>query len=163
MTRIPLGKTFIDPTRRNIFIDSCVLDTDMETEKNATRQLLYLFDKEKIYLQLAHSTKKEISHPNTPAIKKLLASQMVYSLKTQMTQNQQREKLLIYEILTGNSKKEKMKMDAENVFEASKYCAFFVTPDTRIIKKRLKLQEVSSAIIVKPSELMKQINQTIKV
>lgn len=35
--------------------------------------------------------------------------------------------------------------DAENIFEASKYCSFFVTTDTRIIKKRNELQKVSSA------------------
>jgi hypothetical protein len=161
MTRIPFGKTFIDPTRRNIFIDSCVFDTDMENEKIAAMQLLDLFEKEIIYLQLAHSTKNEISHPSTPGFKNLLANQMVYSIKTQRTQEQQKEKLLIYKILTGNSKKEKMKMDAENVFEASIYCAFFVTTDKRIIKKRNELQKVGSAIIVKPSELINKINQAI--
>ena len=161
MARTPLGKTFIDPTRKNLFIDSCAFDTDMVTEKNAAMELQELFDKEIINLQLANSTKIEIDHPNTPGIKKLLASRMIYSLKTQMTPEEQNEKLKIYTILTGNSKKEKMKMDAENVFQASKYCAFLVTTDKRIIKKRNELQKVSSVLIVKPSELINQIKKVI--
>ena len=49
---------------------------------------------------------------------------------------------------------EKMKKDAEHVFEAGKYCGYFVTPDERILKKEPELEAICFATIVKPSELL---------
>jgi len=45
--------------------------------------------------------------------------------------------------------------DADHVFEASKYCGYFITTDKRILNKKDELERICSAIIVKPSEFLK--------
>ncbi len=52
-----------------------------------------------------------------------------------------------------------MEQDANHVFEAHKYGGYFVTTDSRIIKKRTRLGKICNAIIVKPCELIEILNE----
>lgn len=69
-------------------------------------------------------------------------------------------KQAIWDVLTGNGKPEKMKADAEHVFEASKYGSYFITTDRRILDKRDDLSKIGvSCWIILPSELLGIVNQ----
>ncbi len=105
-------------------------------------------------LHLAHSNQKEIEHPNTPDWVKRETASLIYSLETSLTPREVKQKATIAEILAGNGKPESIAADAAHVFEAGKYCGYFVTADERILKKKAELESVCAAVIVKPSQLL---------
>jgi hypothetical protein len=154
MRRKPLGYKPPDPKRRNNFLDSCAFDPDCATEAQASLKIFKKYQNEELILHLAHSTQKEIEHPNTPAWVKNEANSFIYTLPTSLTIDEQNTKKRIWEILTGNGKPEKMKKDAEHVFEASKYGGYFITTDARIIKKKQEIESICSVIVVKPTEFL---------
>ena len=78
---------------------------------------------------------------------------MIFTVETDLTPNEQRTRMEIHRVLTGkNGKPEKYEGDARHVFEAGKYCGYFITTDKRILDKRGELHKVCAATIVTPSE-----------
>ncbi len=158
MRRKPLGYRPIDPRVTTIFIDSCAFDPKYWPEDQAALDLFKLSEKGELILNIAHSTQKEIEHPNTPGWVKREANKVIYTIKTSLTSDELNRKAMILRILAGNGKPENMVKDAEHVFEADKYSSYFVTTDERILKKKEELQDVVSVHILKPSELLEIIN-----
>lgn len=158
MRRKPLGYRPADPRITTIFIDSCAFDPKYSPEDQASLSLFKLSEEGELILNIAHSTQKEVEHPNTPGWVKREANKLIYTIETSLTSNEQSGKAKILRILAGNGKPEKMAKDAEHVFEADKYGAYFVTTDERILKKREELKDIVSVHILKPSELLAIIN-----
>lgn len=144
----------LNPYYANIFIDSCAFDPKYEPEASAAEEIFRRREKEEIILVIAHSNMKEAEHPNTPKRVKDAALEQISTIETNLVQQEKLKKQEIWGVLTGNGKPEKMKQDAEHVFEAHKYGGYFVTTDERILKLRDKLHSISNAHIVKPSELV---------
>lgn len=154
MARKPLGYKPINPKIRNNFLDSCAFDPKYSPEDAASQKIFELYKNGEMVLNIAHSNQKEIEHPNTPDWVKTEALGMIYTIETSLTNGEQQQKQEILNILAGNGNPEKMKKDAEHVFEAGKYGGYFITTDERILKKKPDLEAICSAIIVKPSELL---------
>ncbi len=57
----------INPLITNVFLDSCAFDPKYHPEDEASMELYKLYDQGELVLHIAHSTQKEIEHPNTPA------------------------------------------------------------------------------------------------
>jgi hypothetical protein len=144
----------INPYISNIMVDSCAFDPKYDPEDKASEAL---FKNDRLNLIVTHSNLKEIDHPNTPNWVKKEASCRLYTIETSLNDDEEARKKKIHEILTGNGKPEKMKQDAEHVFESQKYGGYFVTTDARILSKRDELSKISNARIVKPSELLESI------
>jgi len=156
MTRIPLGRNYLDPRRANNFLDTCAFDPKYSPEHEAAEQIRSLGKQHIVQLLLAHSNQKEIDHPNTPADVKREALDMIYTIPTMLTSEEVNRKTKIHEVLTGNGKPEKYAADAAHVFEAGKYGGgYFITTDQRILDKRPELRSVSQATILRPSEWLK--------
>ncbi len=156
MTRIPLGRKFLDPRRANNFLDTCAFDPKYSPEHEAAEQIRSLGKQQIVQLLLAHSNQKEIDHPNTPADVKSEALAMIFTIPTMLTTDEVNRQTKIHEVLTGNGKPEKYAADADHVFEAGKYGGgYFITTDQRILDKRVDLNKVSQANILKPSEWLK--------
>lgn len=143
-----------NPYYANIFIDSCAFDPKDEPEASATAEIFRRHEKKDVSLVIAHSNMKEAEHPNTPRHVKDAALAQIFTIETNLTQPERMKKQEIWAVLTGNGKPEKMKQDAEHVFEAHKHGGYFVTTDERILKLRDKLHRISDAYIVRPSELV---------
>lgn len=142
----------INPYITNILIDSCAFDPKYGNEAVASQELL---DNSELDLMIAHSTMKEIEHPNTPKYVKALAQAMIYTIQTSLTESEYKVKQAIWDTLTGNGNPEKMKADSEHIFEAHKYGDYFITTDDRILKKRDELTKIGvSCWIMLPTELM---------
>lgn len=154
MRRGPLGYRPINPKITTIFIDSCAFDPKYSPEDQASLSLFDLSEKGELVLNIAHSTQKEVDHPNTPTWVKREANKLIYTIETSLTPDEQNRKAKILRILAGKGKPEKMIKDAEHVFEADKYSSYFVTTDERILKKREELKDVVSLNILKPSGLL---------
>lgn len=144
----------LNPYYANIFIDSCAFDPKYEPEASAAEEIFRRHEKEEVSLVIAHSTMKEAEHPNTPRRVKAAALAQIFTIETNLTPPERNKKQEIWDLLTGNGKPEKMKQDAEHVFEAHKYGGYFVTTDERILKLRDKLHKISNAHIVKPTEVI---------
>lgn len=154
MLRRPLGYRPINPKITTIFIDSCAFDPKYSPEDQASLCLFELSEKGELILNIAHSTQKEVEHPNTPGWVKREANKLIYTIETSLTPDEQNRKTKILKILAGKGKPEKIIKDSEHVFEADKYGSYFVTTDDRILKKREELKDVVSVHILKPNELL---------
>ncbi|MDA8161567.1 MAG: hypothetical protein M0022_01480 [Desulfobacteraceae bacterium] len=144
----------INPLIANVFLDSCALDPKYHPEDNASMELYDLYDHGELVLHIAHSTQKEIDHPNTPVCVKRIANTCLFTCKVQNIEEEIKRKEAILKILAGNGNPDAMRSDAEHVFEASKYGSYFVTTDARILNKRAELQHFCGVIILRPSEIM---------
>jgi len=149
----------LNPFYANIFIDSCAFDPKYQPESNCAEEIFRLYENDKINIVIAHSNMKETEHPNTPARVKEEALTKIFTMETNLVPEERQRKQDIWNILTGNGKPEKMKQDANHVFEAHKHGAYFVTTDARIIKKRGDLHRMCNARIVKPCELLALIKE----
>ncbi len=151
--RVRLG---VDPRRRNVFLDSCAFDLKNEPEAGASLEIFEGSRNDRIgALTIAHSTLKEVEHPNTPDWVKRESLTMIHSLEVGLTPQERKNQEQRLDVLAGNGRRDKMLQDATHVFEASKYGgAYFITTDERILKRRSELGRICSAVIVKPTEFL---------
>ena len=150
-----MARKNLDPRRTNILVDSCAFDPKYSPEDKASETLFKLSQENEIILIVAHSNQKEIEHPNTPAWVKREAQSRIYTIETGLTDNERSMKTKILGILAGDGKPEKMRQDAEHVYEASKYGSYFVTTDERILKREKELYECRTVTVLRPSEMLR--------
>jgi hypothetical protein len=150
-----LAYKHLDPKRVNNFLDSCAFDPKYSPEDEAAERICKFGNDGLVNLILAHSNQKEIDHPNTPQSIKKVSVGMIYTIESALTPEEKRRKSAIHAALTGNGKPATYAADAAHVFEAGKYGGYFITTDDRILKKRKELQGLSGAVILKPSEWLK--------
>jgi hypothetical protein len=123
-------------------------------EDQASEALFQLSQENKIILIIAHSNQKELEHPNTPVWVKREAQSRIYTIATNITTKEQEIKDAILSLLAGKGKPENMRQDAEHVYEASKYGSYFVTTDSRILKRERELFELCTVRVLKPTEML---------
>jgi predicted nucleic acid-binding protein len=148
---------FIDPRRTNIFIDSCAFDPKYAPEHGSAKRLLQMSDDSEINLTIAHSTMKELEHPNVPLTVKRQANARIFTLGVQLTPDELKLKEEILRVLAGNGKRENVIQDAEHIFEAQKYGKFFVTADRGILKRKSQLGQLCGVVVLLPSEMLRRI------
>jgi len=105
-------------------------------------------------LQIAHSTQKEVEHPNTPDWVKEQAGGLIYTINVELTPNERNTLGGIEVILAGNGKIENIKQDAWHVFEAAKYDHYFITTDKRILARADELRDRSGVNVLLPSQFL---------
>ena len=153
-----MSQRFINPLITIIFLDSCAFDP-YYPEDSASMELYQLCEQGELVLHIAHSTQKEIEHPNTPSWVKQQANMSISTYKFQLIEEEIRRKDEILFILSGNGNPDRVRNDAEHVFEASKYGSYFVTTDARILKKQAELYSLCGVVILKPTEILKIIRE----
>jgi len=144
----------LSPLIVNNFIDSCAFDPKYEPEASAAVEIFKLSESEEFGLEIAHSTQKEIEHPNTPDWVKRQATGLIYTLGVQLTPNEKELLNDIEVILAGNGKIENIKQDAKHVFEAAKYGHYFITTDKRILAWAQELRDRSGVNVLLPSTFL---------
>lgn len=150
-----MARKHLDPRDENVFLDSCAFDPKYAPENVAAEMLFRRSENSDLLLHIAHSTQKEIEHPNTPTWVKQRANSVVYTIETTLVESERKLRAQILRILAGNGKPENVSQDTQHVFEAAKYGSYFVTTDERILKKKSELCAACDVDIVKPSELAK--------
>ena len=143
-----------NPEVVNILLDSCAFDPKYGPEDVASAEIFRWCEESRLTLMIAHSTQKEIEHPNTPSWVKHEASYRVPTMPTELNQDERHQLQAILETLAGNGVPENFTQDAQNVFEAGKYGPYFVTTDKRILNKAAQLHDLCGALVVKPSRLL---------
>ncbi len=148
-----------NPIINNNFLDSCAFDPKYDPEDSASIDIFKLSQEGKVLIQIAHSTQKELDHPNTPEWVKSEAKNLIYTIKVSLTANEENELHQIEAILAGNGKVENIKQDARHVFEAQKYGAYFITTDNRILSRAHELYLACGVSILKPSDFLSLVLQ----
>lgn len=149
----------VSPLLVNNFIDSCAFDPKYEPETSASNEIFEFSEEQHFGMLIAHSTQKEIDHPNTPAWVKKQATGLIYSMNVQLTPNERKLLGDVELILAGNGKIENITQDARNVFEAQKYGGYFVTTDKRILSRAGQLKKRCGVSILLPSEFLALVKQ----
>lgn len=149
----------INPLTANNFVDSCAFDPKYEPEDRASEEIFRLFKEGKLLIQIAHSTQKEIDHPNTPVWVKREALNLIYTIPVHLTDSELRKLREIEAILAGNGKVENILQDAKHVFEAQKYGSYFATTDSRILDQAGTLRLACNVNVLKPSEFLSLVKQ----
>ena len=144
----------IDPLIRNNFMDSCAFDPKYEPETSSSNEIFALSEAGNFLLHIAHSTQKEIDHPNTPDWVKRTAAGLIFSMPVQLTEPEVALLNDIRRILAGNGTVENILQDAQHVFEAQKYGYYFVTTDKRILARAGDLGKRCSVSVLLPSEFL---------
>jgi hypothetical protein len=153
MARIPFGRNPPDPRRRNTFVDTCAFDPKVEPEHSAAQKIRAIRQGGNISILLAHSNRKEIEHPNTPADVKAEAADMIYTINVPLTPAEHQKRVLVHQTMTGDGNADRYEADAHHIFEAGRYGGgYFVTTDQRILNRKSLLEPISGANIVKPTE-----------
>ncbi len=147
----------IDPRYAQLFLDTCAFDPKYSPEHESAAAIWKLHEEEVLNLVLAHSNQREIDHPNTPSWVRSQAAQMIYTLPDSLTQEELRRLDVLLTLLRGNSISNQHDDDALHIFEASKYGAFFLTTDRRILGLRSRIYDLCSVQVMKPSEAIARI------
>jgi hypothetical protein len=149
----------VSPLLVNNFIDSCAFDPKYEPETSASNEICKLSEEQPFGLLIAHSTQKEIDHPNTPGWVKKQAANLIYSMDVQLTPSEKQLLRDIELILAGNGKIANITQDARHVFEAQKYGGYFVTTDKRVLSRTGELKRRCGVSILVPSGLLALVKQ----
>ncbi len=152
----------INPLTSNNFMDSCAFDPKYKPEERASEEIFKLSKEGKVLIQIAHSTQKEIDHPNTPDWVKREALNLIYTIPVHLTDGELRKLREIEAILAGNGKVENILQDAKHVFEVQKYGSYFVTTDSRILDRAATLRLACNVNILKPSKFLSLVKQYLK-
>ena len=148
-----IRRSQFNPPCGTSFIDSCAFDPKYSPEHESAEQIRLLWKSGQVLIVIAHSTAKEIAHPNTPSAVKAEAATMFKTYETLLTPREESRKRAMHVILTGNGNPDKVAADATHVFDARKYGGCFVTTDYRILSKAKELSGVwPTLVIVKPSD-----------
>jgi hypothetical protein len=144
----------MNPWIANSFLDSCAFDPKYHPEDETATELFRLHQTEGLGILLAHSTQKEVGHPNTPAWVKAKAGDLIYTITVTLTPAETNRLKRIHEILTGKGKPENVAEDARHIFEAQKYGSYFVTTDERLLDRADEIRTECGVDILRPSQFL---------
>lgn len=144
----------ISPWLSNNFVDSCAFDPKYYPEDKAAAEIFRLHQENDLGIVIAHSTQKEIEHPNTPVWVKKEAERLIYTLDVSLITQETALLQNIINIVAGHGERESFIQDARHIFEAQKYGAYFVTTDNRLLKRRNEIQKLCGVKILLPSEFL---------
>jgi hypothetical protein len=145
----------LDPRICNIAVDANTLN------RNGNNELVDRFEElaqdGKIKIVLAGGVRKEIRHPRAPQAKKDALLPQIFNLRPGLTPSQKQNRDAVRNYLQGNAKPGKHDADASHLSEAAETgCAFFITNDGRMLRKRERLASLlpPSLIIVNLQEFL---------
>ena len=137
MTRRPL-----DPRNANVAIDTNALNRGDRVYDAMVDRLLGLSAGGTIRLILPKGVRVEMLDPRTPAYIRTTAAPMMFSYAVGLNSEEQRRRRLIERELQGNAASGKHTADADHLFEAAKYCTYFITQDRRILTRSGRMRDL---------------------
>ncbi len=152
----------MNPWITNSFLDSCAFDPKYHPEDQVATELFRLHQTEHLRILLAHSTQKEVNHPNTPAWVKTKGAGLIYTTSVTLTPGEKSRLSRIHAILTGNGKPENVVDDARHVFETQKYGSYFVTTDAGLLKRAEEIKTECGVDILRPSQFLELVHNYVQ-
>lgn len=132
----------LDPRKCPVAIDGNALNRDGSNHDALVDRLLELSTTSAINLIVPKGVREEILDSRTPAHKQEAALPKLFTIAVDLNSDEQRRKRIIEQELQGNAAPGKHMADADHLFEAAKYCGYFITHDQRIHTRAGRLGEV---------------------
>ena len=134
---------YLDPRICNVAIDANSLDrSEDEAHASSVNRFLALYEAEKIKIVVPKGVRLEFQHPHTPDHVKAAGLPKIFTLQVGLNSEERQERRNIELELQGNARPGKHAADADHLFEAAKYCAYFITYDRRILDRTGKLRDI---------------------
>jgi hypothetical protein len=141
MSRRPL-----DPSKVNVAIDANAFNRDGGAHDQLVDRVLKLGAEGKIRLIAPQGVRREIEDPRTPRHVQDAILPQIFTIPTGLTVQEQDRRRKIEAVLQGNAKPGKHAADAAHVFEAAKYCGYFITHDERVLKRAGSYRELPPSL-----------------
>lgn len=132
----------LDPRKCNVAIDANALNKNGSEKDGLVDRLLRLWADGTIMLILPKGVRIETLDPRTPARIQSAVSEMIFTNQVDLNPEEHQHIRLIELELQGNARSGKHRADAQHLFEADKYCAYFITHDRRLLDKTRKLRRL---------------------
>lgn len=141
--RVPFaGRHALDARRSNIGHDANALDRDGTAKDELVDRFITLSETGVINVVVAGGVLDEIAHPHTPHLVRAAVIGQIFNLRPVINSTQQADRARLRAILQGNARPGKHAADASHISEAAETgCAYFITNDKRILKKRAELRD----------------------
>lgn len=132
-----------EPQRDVVAIDANALDRDGTDRDALVDRFLAAVEAGAIAVLVAEGVRAELLHPETPPALHALALAHPAPARATLTHQQKLDRIRVRAILRGDAPSEKHEADALHLSEAAEAgCAFFITHDRRILRRRGDLRSV---------------------
>lgn len=138
----------LDPSKVNVAIDANAFNRSGGAHDQLVDRVLKLGSEGKIRLIAPRGVRHEVEDPRTPAAVQEAILPLIFTTPTGLTNQEQASRRKIEAVLQGNAKPGKHTADAEHVFEAAKYCGYFITHDERILKRVAPFHELPPSLSI---------------
>ena len=136
------GPVPLNPRRTNISVDANALDLDGSTRDDLVRRFKAMSDALELVVVVAAGIRGEVRNPRTPSNVQAAVLPQIFNMRAGLTHAQQGERRRLAEILQGNADANTHAADASHLSEAVETgCAYFITHDKRILRKRDELRQ----------------------
>jgi hypothetical protein len=146
--RLDKGPRPLDPRHVNIAIDANALNRDGTIHDELVDRLLELERGSTINLIVPKGVRIEVQDPRTPGHVSEPVMSKIFTIATGLTAQEVDMRRQIEAALQGNAKPGKHAADAEHLFEAAKYCGYFITHDDRILRRSQGLRVLPPSLHV---------------
>jgi hypothetical protein len=133
----------LDPRITNIAIDANALDRDGTPRDALVDRFQSLTAAGRLTVVVAGGVRDEVLHPHTPADVRDAVLSQIFNLRPGLIASQHDDRRRVAGILRGNARSDQHAADASHLSEAAETgCAYFITHDKRMLKKRDELRRV---------------------
>lgn len=133
----------LDPRTASIACDANALDYTGGAADPLVDRFRKLSSERKLRMVIAAGIRNEVQNPRTPQSVQQVMLPQIFNLRPGLNRSQQDCRFKVRLILQGNSAPGKHAADASHISEAAETgCAYFITNDKRILRKRGDLERV---------------------
>lgn len=133
----------VDPRRANIACDANALDLTGGAADLLVHRFRTLLSEGKLRLVIAAGVRDEVQNPQTPREVQEAIVPQIFNQRPRLTLSQNDSRFKVRVILQGNAAPGRHAADASHLSEAAETgCAYFITNDRRILRKRHELEGV---------------------
>ena len=121
------------------YLDNCMFVAhDSDPDRN---RILALHTAGEAVFVMSKSVKREVDNVGTPESARAKASGIFFTYAVSPSSDEDRKRIMVADILVGNSKGDKHLADVTHVVEAGAHHGYFITTDKRINGKKDQLRE----------------------
>lgn len=134
----------LDPRICNVSIDNNALDKGHGTTRDVLiDRLLHLHEIELVNLVVPNGVRSEALDSKTPLQVRQIFSPLIYTESVGHNADETKRLDKLSTLIRGNAGAGKHEADIQHLFEAGKYSGYFITNDTRLLKKYEEIRRIA--------------------
>ncbi len=133
----------------NIFVDSQILNLIAD---KSDEDMNVLVSSEQIQLLMPHSVVLEVERPETPALVKQAAFQLLRTIQVGLNADEEADLNRFIVTHIGKKKPENIVSDLKHAWEARKYGRFLISTDHDLLSRAIAIRKWNGLHILRPAE-----------